>query len=149
MNSMNPNFRNFALWVVIFLLVLALVTLFQSPSQRGDLRAIAYSQMIDDAEQGRLSSVTVSGQEVTGTYKDGQTFTTYMPFDPGMVERLRQKGVQISAKPQTSDTPWFIALLVNCAAAPDFYRHLDFPVAADAERRRARRWALASPRPNC
>ncbi len=28
---MNPNFRNFALWVVIFLLVLALVTLFQNP----------------------------------------------------------------------------------------------------------------------
>ena len=33
---MNPNFRNFALWVIIFLLVLALVTLFQSPSQRGE-----------------------------------------------------------------------------------------------------------------
>ena len=33
--SMNPNFRNFALWVVIFLLVLALVTLFQNPGHRG------------------------------------------------------------------------------------------------------------------
>ena len=32
---MNPNFRNFALWVIIFLLVLALVTLFQNPGQRG------------------------------------------------------------------------------------------------------------------
>ncbi len=95
MNSMNPNFRNFALWVVIFLLVLALVTLFQSPGQRGDSRAIPYSQMIDDAEQGRIDAVTVSGQEVTGTYKDGQVFTTYAPFDPGMVERLRQKGVKI------------------------------------------------------
>ncbi|MGL4494500.1 MAG: ATP-dependent zinc metalloprotease FtsH [Beijerinckiaceae bacterium] len=110
---MNPNFRNFALWVVIFLLVLALVTLFQSPSQRGDSRAIPYSQMIDDAEQGRVDSITVSGQEVTGTYKDGQVFTTYAPFDPGMVERMRQKGVKIQAKPQSSDTPWFIALLVN------------------------------------
>ena len=28
---MNPNFRNFALWVIIFLLVVALVMLFQSP----------------------------------------------------------------------------------------------------------------------
>ena len=31
---MNPNFRNFALWVIIFLLVVALVMLFQNPGQR-------------------------------------------------------------------------------------------------------------------
>ncbi len=31
---MNANYRNFALWVIIFLLVLALVTLFQSPGQK-------------------------------------------------------------------------------------------------------------------
>ena len=31
---MNPNVRNFALWVIIFLLVLALVILFQNPAQR-------------------------------------------------------------------------------------------------------------------
>ena len=40
---MNPNFRNFALWVVIFLLVLALVTLFQNPGHRGGGSEIAYS----------------------------------------------------------------------------------------------------------
>ena len=28
---MNPNFRNFALWVIIILLVVALVMLFQHP----------------------------------------------------------------------------------------------------------------------
>jgi cell division protease FtsH len=31
---MNANLRNFALWVIIGLLVLALITLFQNPSQR-------------------------------------------------------------------------------------------------------------------
>ena len=51
---MNPNFRNFALWVVIFLLVLALVTLFQSPSQRASTNEIPYSQLINEAEAGRV-----------------------------------------------------------------------------------------------
>ncbi len=31
---MNPNLRNFALWTIIFLLVLALVTLFQNQGSR-------------------------------------------------------------------------------------------------------------------
>ena len=31
---MNANLRNFALWVIIVLLLLALFTLFQNPSQR-------------------------------------------------------------------------------------------------------------------
>jgi cell division protease FtsH len=31
---MNANLRNFALWVIIVLLVLALFTLFQHPGQR-------------------------------------------------------------------------------------------------------------------
>ena len=32
---MNPNIRTFALWAIIFVLVLALFTLFQNPGQRG------------------------------------------------------------------------------------------------------------------
>ena len=35
---MNPNFRNFALWVIIILLVVALVMLFQNPGQRAPRR---------------------------------------------------------------------------------------------------------------
>ena len=50
---MNPNFRNFALWVVIFLLVLALVTLFQNPGHRGGGSEIAYSQLLNDADSAR------------------------------------------------------------------------------------------------
>jgi cell division protease FtsH len=64
---MNPNFRNFALWVIIFLLVLALVTLFQNPGQRGGGGDIAYSQLLSDADNGRISNVVISGQEISGT----------------------------------------------------------------------------------
>jgi cell division protease FtsH len=44
--AMNPNFRNFALWVIIFLLVLALVTLFQSPGQKTPSSEIPFSQLL-------------------------------------------------------------------------------------------------------
>ncbi|WP_201835167.1 ATP-dependent metallopeptidase FtsH/Yme1/Tma family protein, partial [Microvirga zambiensis] len=110
---MNSNFRNFALWVVIFLLVLALVTLFQSPGQRGGGSDIAYSQLLSDADSGRITSVVISGPEISGTYTDGRTFTTYAPSDPMLVTKLQQKGVQITARPQSDSTPWFIAVLMN------------------------------------
>src|SRR3954462_1054744 len=110
---MNPNFRNFALWVIIFLLVLALVTLFQNPGHRSGGGDIAYSQLLNEADNGRISNVVISGQEISGTFTDGRTFTTYAPFDPGLVSKLSQKGVQITARPPSDNTPWFIALLVN------------------------------------
>ncbi len=110
---MNPNLRNFALWVVIFLLVLALVTLFQNPGHRAGGGEIAYSQLLNDADSGRVQSVVISGQDVSGTYTGGGTFTTYAPNDPQLVTKLASKGVQITARPPSDNTPWFIALLVN------------------------------------
>jgi cell division protease FtsH len=110
---MNPNFRNFALWVVIFLLVLALVTLFQSPGQRGGGGDITYSQLLNEADSGRINNVVIAGNEISGTYTDGRTFSTYAPFDPQLVTKLQQKGVNITARPPSENTPWFIALLVN------------------------------------
>jgi cell division protease FtsH len=76
---MNPNFRNFALWVVIFLLVLALVTLFQNPGHRGGGSEIAYSQLLNDADAGKIQSVTISGQDVSGTYVGGGNFSSFRP----------------------------------------------------------------------
>ena len=110
---MNPNLRNFALWAIIILLVLALVTLFQNPGQRTSTSEIPYSQLLVEADQGRISNVVISGQEVSGTFTDGRPFQTYMPNDPDFIRKLTQKGVQITAKPQSSETPWFMAILVN------------------------------------
>ena len=41
---MNANLRNFALWVIIVLLLLALFTLFQSPGQRPASQDISFSE---------------------------------------------------------------------------------------------------------
>ncbi len=76
---MNPNFRNFALWVVIFLLVIALVTLFNNPGQRSSSLDMSYSTLLQEAQAGRVSQVTIAGPEVSGTTTDGRNFTTYVP----------------------------------------------------------------------
>ncbi|MFM8701611.1 MAG: ATP-dependent zinc metalloprotease FtsH [Hyphomicrobiales bacterium] len=110
---MSPNVRNFALWVIIFLLVLALVTLFQSPGSRNPAQEMSYSQFLSEVDGGRISNVTISGQEISGLLSDGRLFQTYAPNDPGLVQKLTEKGVNFSAKPLTDGMPWYLALLIN------------------------------------
>ena len=110
---MSPNVRNFALWVIIFLLVLALVTLFQSPGSRNPAQEMSYSQFLSEVEGGRVSSVMISGPEISGSLSDGRLFQSYAPNDPGLVQKLTEKGVNFSAKPLTDGMPWYLALLIN------------------------------------
>ena len=103
---MNPNVRNFALWVIIFLLVLALVTLFQSPGSRNGAQDLSYSQFLADVDQGRIAGVTISGNDISGTLTDGRPFSTYAPNDPTLVSRLSSKGMNFAAKPPSEGMPW-------------------------------------------
>ena len=50
---MNANLRNFALWVIIVLLLLALFTLFQNPSQRASSQDISFSQLLTEVDAGQ------------------------------------------------------------------------------------------------
>jgi cell division protease FtsH len=110
---MNANLRNFALWVIIVLLVLALFSLFQNPSQRSVTNDITFSQLLTEVDQGRVRDVVISGHDVTGTFTDGKPFQTYAPNDPSLIQRLYGKGVSITAKPQGDNVPWFVSLLVS------------------------------------
>ena len=100
---MNANLRNFALWVIIVLLLLALFTLFQNPSQRTQSQEISFSQLLNEVEQGRVRDVTIQGPEIHGNFTDGRGFQTYAPNDPTLIKRLYDKGVSITARAQQND----------------------------------------------
>jgi cell division protease FtsH len=110
---MNANLRNFALWVIIVLLLLALFTLFQNPSRNTSSTEITFSQLLNDVDADRVHSVVIQGPEIHGEYNDGHTFQTYAPNDPNLIQRLYGKHVQISARPQTENVPWFVSLLIS------------------------------------
>jgi cell division protease FtsH len=110
---MNPNFRNFALWVIVFLLVVALVMLFQNPGQHVASQDITFSQLLSDVDQGRVREVTISGNEINGHFTDNRAFATYAPNDPTLVQTLYKKNVAISAKPPSDGNSWLVTLLVN------------------------------------
>jgi cell division protease FtsH len=110
---MNANLRNFALWVIIVLLLLALFTVFQNPGQRSVTQDISFSQLLNDVDQGKVRDVVIQGPEIHGTYTDNRGFNTYAPNDPTLVQRLYGKGVTITARPLQDNVPWFVGLLVS------------------------------------
>jgi cell division protease FtsH len=110
---MNANLRNFALWVIIVLLLLALFTVFQNPGQRSVSQDISFSQLLNDVDQGKVRDVVIQGPEIHGNYTDGRGFNTYAPNDPTLVDRLYKKQVTITARPLQDNVPWFVSLLVS------------------------------------
>ena len=94
---MNANLRNFALWVIIVLLLLALFTLFQNPGQRASSQDISFSQLLTEVDANHVRDVVIQGPEIHGTFTNGSSFQTYAPNDPTLVSRLYSGKVQISA----------------------------------------------------
>ncbi|MBN9148177.1 ATP-dependent zinc metalloprotease FtsH [Nitrobacter sp.] len=110
---MNANMRNFALWVIIVLLLLALFTLFQNPGHHTTAQDISFSQLLTEVDQNNVRDVVIQGQEIHGTFTNGSAFQTYAPTDPGLVKKLYDAKVQITAKPPGDSVPWFVSLLVS------------------------------------
>jgi cell division protease FtsH len=107
------NFKNFALWVIIALLLVALFNLFQSPVQQNSSSDISFSRLLSEVDNGNVSDVTISGETITGHYKTGPAFRTYAPNDPSLVSRLYDKGVQITAKPTDENVPSILGVIVS------------------------------------
>ncbi len=111
---MQSNFRNLAIWVVIGLLLVALFKLFQDPSQTRRGQNISYSDFMTKVENQLVNEVTIKGNRIAGTFRDGEPFSTYAPpNDAGLVERLRNNKVNFSARPTEDEVPSFLSVLVN------------------------------------
>ena len=107
--------RNLALWVVIALLVFALFNLFQGGSSytRGPHTPLAFSDFLASVESNEVRDVVMQGNTITGHYRDGRSFATYAPEDPGLVQRLHKQGVRISAVPASEEAPSLWGLLMS------------------------------------
>jgi len=61
---------------------------------------ILYSDFLLDAEKGTVDSVVIQNQKVSGKYKDGSEFRTYLPPDPEVFKILREKGIKVEVRPE-------------------------------------------------
>jgi len=104
--------RNIALWVVVALVLVVLFNVLQPSGQQGNTSQIAYSSFLAEVNNGQVAKVTITGQDITGTTKDGNSFETYAPEDPNLVSKLVSSGVNVTAKPEDSGNP-YVRMLIS------------------------------------
>ena len=111
---MNSNFRNFAIWVIIILLLVALFNLFKNPTADGRrANEMPYSEFLNSVDSKSVREVKIKGSRLTGTLQNGSNFTTYAPDDPSLVANLRKSGVIIQASPTDDEVPSILGMLVS------------------------------------
>ena len=69
--------KNIILWVVIGLLLIALFNLFQNSSSTNQSKEISFSDFLIAADNGNISEVKIIGNNVSGFFEDGRSFSTY------------------------------------------------------------------------
>jgi cell division protease FtsH len=104
----NQFYKNLSLWLVISLMMILLFNMFNKPKPTAE--KISYSDFISQVEAGKITAVTIQGNDVYGKYegKDAKDFRTYKPnSDADLTQMLLDKKVTIQAKPDEEKFSWF------------------------------------------
>ncbi|MES2754289.1 MAG: ATP-dependent zinc metalloprotease FtsH [Pseudomonadota bacterium] len=107
----NPWMKSLLIWVGILAALALFVTLFDTRTTPGAANTIAYSNFLDKVEQGSVQSVNVSREMISGKLTSGDTFRAYPVPDATLIDKLRQKGVEISAKPEDGPSIWQVIIV--------------------------------------
>jgi len=106
-----------AIWMVIILVLFVVFKTFET--RRQVVEPQTYTQMMDDAKNGRIKRVEVQGRNLNVTPLDGKPYTIAAPGDLWMVGDLVRDGVQVSAKQEEEQSvlmsifiSWFPMLLL-------------------------------------
>ncbi len=114
---LTPVSRNLGLWLLLLLFGLIFWSIVTKQQPRDT--EISFTRFMQAVDADKVANVTIQGKHIRGQYKDeqgrpGETFKTFAPEDATLVSRLREKGVDIEAKPEDNE-PWYVVALVNWA----------------------------------
>jgi cell division protease FtsH len=107
----NDAIKTILLWLVIGIILISVFNNF-GPRRETDQR-ITYSALITEVKQGNVQSVTISDQNISGTYKNNKKFVSYLPMpqDAALLQDLIDKNVVVKGKPP--EQPGLMAHLIS------------------------------------
>ncbi len=108
----NPWMKSLVIWVGILLALALFVALFNGGASQQAGNTLPYSTFLDKVDEGTVKKVAISRDVITGTLSSGETFRVYPIQDVTLVPKLRDKHVEIAAKPEEGTSIW-IMLLYN------------------------------------
>jgi cell division protease FtsH len=101
---LSSTLKSLLFWLVLIVVGVLIWNVSTKFQQREHL--IKFSQFMAEVDAGKVSSVTITGQDITGTDKLGEHFSTYAPSQyDALANKLMDHGVDVSAK-EPSASPW-------------------------------------------
>jgi cell division protease FtsH len=94
------NARNFAFWIVLFVLMIMLFNMFSNSQGTSSARTVNYSDFVERVDSGAVSRVTIDGERIVFVGRDGQQYTTIRPDDNTLTQRLLNANVPVEARAQ-------------------------------------------------
>ena len=101
---MNSTLKSLLFWMVV--VVVGVLIWNVSTKLQQNEQQVRFSDFMASAEAGKIQSVVITGQDVTGVNTDNETFHSYAPDQyEGLVNKLIERGVVVQAKEPTA-SPW-------------------------------------------
>ncbi len=109
---MNQQFyKNMALWVVILVMILLLVTMLRQGEAPPP--ELAYSEFLARVEAGDVQSVLIEEGHISGQLGDGSDFSTFAPtVGEELLAKLRSQNIEIRAQPKPEGSFWRQVLMM-------------------------------------
>jgi cell division protease FtsH len=98
-------YKGIMIWVLIGLSMIVLFNLLNVPKKAED--EIKFSEFLEQLESGQVLEVVIKDNFIVGRMQDGKRFKTFTAEFPELVPLLREKGVEITAKPP-DESPWYV-----------------------------------------
>ncbi|MBR1399280.1 MAG: ATP-dependent zinc metalloprotease FtsH [Alphaproteobacteria bacterium] len=105
--------KNIIIWLVAFIVLSVIMSMMEESRFSKEFQGLAFSEFMNEVENNRVASVSISGSEIVGETKDGRKFATYAPQSPSMVDTLLAKNVKVDARPEANSENSFMAVLLS------------------------------------
>lgn len=106
---MKANWKNIFIYLLIVLAAVAIISPFFQTEQKS--KEINFSNFLDLVDQGKISSVTIAGDRLSGELNDKSKFHSRALSYPNLVPMLRERGVAIKVEaPVESNWLWNLAI---------------------------------------
>ncbi|MDR3332209.1 MAG: ATP-dependent zinc metalloprotease FtsH [Synergistaceae bacterium] len=105
--------KNLGIYLVLIVLVVSLVNVFLSPTpNQKEVKVVTYSDLLNDADMGRIAKIIIDEDVIKGIYVDGVEFLSYAVGIGELAPRLASKGVNVEVMPPQK-TPWWSSLMTS------------------------------------
>ncbi|HEU0117813.1 MAG TPA: ATP-dependent zinc metalloprotease FtsH [Alphaproteobacteria bacterium] len=109
---MNSTYKNIVFIFIIGVLLVVLFNMFQGPNSMPTQSMMPFSEFMTRVSESKVADVAIKGHIVSGHLtENGTAFSTYLPDDTNITDKLLAKNVKIVAQPDDNGPGFWATIL--------------------------------------